>query len=134
VNFQVPPDSAIGPASFQLEIAGAVAASATRPIAAAAPGLFTADPLDSARPAAGVAATVAPGDVLHLYGTGLTSDIPRVFFGAEEAQVLSSLPLPSIPGLWEIDVVVPPALSGQVPVFVALGNAASNGVTVTAKR
>jgi uncharacterized protein (TIGR03437 family) len=136
VNFQVPPDAAVGPDTFQLEIAGAVAASATRPVLAAAPGLFSADPLNAAHPAAGVAATVAPGDVLRLYGTGLTSDTPRVFFGADEAQVLASVPLPSVPGLWEIDVVVPSgaAVSGQVPVFVAVGNAASNGVTVRVQR
>ena len=136
VNFQVPADTTVGLASFQLEIDGAVAASATRPVAATAPGLFIADPLDTARPAAGVSTTVAPGDVLHLYATGLTSDTPRIYFGTEEAAVLASQPLPSVPGLWEVDVAVPstPVVNAQVPIFISLGNAAGNGVTVTVKR
>jgi uncharacterized protein (TIGR03437 family) len=133
VNFQVPTGTTSGAASFQVEVGGAMVASGTATVAASAPGLFVADPLDVARPAAGVAAAVSPGDVLHLYGTGLTSDTPRVFFGADEAAVLGSTLLPSIPGLWQIDVVVP-SVSGQVPVFVALANAASNGVTVTVQR
>ncbi len=126
----MPADTAPGLASFELKIAGAVVASATAAVASAAPGIFIADPLDPARPAAGSTGPVTPGDVLRLYATGLTSDTPRVFFGAEQAQVLASQPL--TPGLWGIDVAVPTAIA-QVPVFLTLGNAASNGVTVTVK-
>jgi uncharacterized protein (TIGR03437 family) len=39
---------------------------------------------------------------------------------------------PDFPGLWQINVRVPdsPVLSGQTPVFVAIGSSASNAVTV----
>jgi uncharacterized protein (TIGR03437 family) len=136
VNFQVPSGTDVGIASFQLEASGSVIASGSAAVAQASPGIFVGDPFDSARPAAGVAATVAPGDVLHLYATGLTSDVPRVFFGADEATVVASMPLAWAAGLWEIDVVVPsaPAVRGQVPVFIGVGNAAGNGVTVKVQR
>jgi uncharacterized protein (TIGR03437 family) len=137
VNFQVPSDAALGPAAFQVEIAGAPAAEGSAPIVASAPGIFIGDPLDPARPAAGAASALVPGDVLRLYGTGVATQFtPKVFFGADEAQVISSQFLPSFPGLWEIDVVVPDAaaVNGQVPVFVAIGNAAGNGVTVRVSR
>jgi uncharacterized protein (TIGR03437 family) len=59
--------------------------------------------------------------------------LPRVYFAGELAEVLYSGLQPDFPGLWQINVRVPDtaALSGQMPVFVAIGSNASNAVTVT---
>ena len=58
--------------------------------------------------------------------------VPRVYFAGELAEVLFSGLQPDFPGLWQINVRVPDgaALSGQTPVFVAIGSNASNAVTV----
>ena len=58
--------------------------------------------------------------------------VPRVYFAGELAEVLFSGLQPDFPGLWQINVRVPDSavLSGQTPVFVAIGSNASNAVTV----
>jgi uncharacterized protein (TIGR03437 family) len=58
--------------------------------------------------------------------------LPRVYFAGELAEVLFSGLQPDFPGLWQINVRVPDSavLSGQVPVFVAIGSNVSNAVTV----
>jgi uncharacterized protein (TIGR03437 family) len=34
------------------------------------------------------------------------------------------------PGLWQLNVRLPDSVTGQMPLFVIAGNAASNGVTI----
>jgi uncharacterized protein (TIGR03437 family) len=59
---------------------------------------------------------------------------PRVYFGADAVEVVFSGLSPAFPGLRQINVRVPesPNVSGQMPVFVAMGGGASNGVSVAA--
>ncbi len=57
---------------------------------------------------------------------------PRVYIGAELAEVGYSGLQPSFPGLWQINVKAPAAApAGQVPIFAAIGGLANNGVTLT---
>jgi uncharacterized protein (TIGR03437 family) len=58
--------------------------------------------------------------------------VPRVYFAGELAEASFSGLQPALPGLWQINVRVPdsPVLSGQTPVFVAIGSHASNAMTV----
>jgi uncharacterized protein (TIGR03437 family) len=141
INFQVPSATALGAASVRIVQGGSTVASGTVAIAPAAPGLFVADTVDPSRP--GV--LVAQGGTIQLYGTGQGSTSPRVpdgsaalapsdfpprvFIGAELADVTFSGLQPSFPGVWQINVKIPAGLSGQVPIFVTMGGAASNGVT-----
>ena len=94
--------------------------------------------------------SAAPGSVIQIYanGQGATDPpvadgaapggiahsrlVPRVYFGADLADVVFSGLSPAFPGLWQINVRVPesPNVSGQMPVFVAIGATASNGVSV----
>ncbi|MCX6630276.1 MAG: hypothetical protein NTW28_21875 [Candidatus Solibacter sp.] len=98
------------------------------------------------------ASPARPGSVIQIYATGQGATdppvddgaargalplaqsrlVPRVSFAGELAEVLFSGLNPAFPGLWQINVRVPeaPALSGQTPVFAAIGSNASNPVTV----
>mgnify|MGYP001615915908 CR=1 FL=1 len=73
----------------------------------------------------------APGGVQPL---SRTSALPQVYVGAEPSEVLFSGASAEFPGLWQINAVVPDkaALAGQTPVFVTMGGAASNAVTIWA--
>jgi len=140
INFQVPSATPVGPAAVEIRRDGARLASATALVASAAPGIFATD----------ASAPLSPGAVVQIYATGqgatdpaapdggvpsqLTQSrlAPRVYFGAELAEVLFSGLQPSLPGVWQINVRVPATgnLSGQTPVFVAIGSNAGNAVTV----
>jgi hypothetical protein len=110
--------------------------------ASVAPGLPVRDPLDPSRPVAALdqnsqtigAAGVGGGTVIQLFGSAAANLVPaRVFLGAEQADIVYS---GSFPRYWQANVSVPDtaAVSGQVPIFVVVGNAASNGVTVQVNR
>jgi uncharacterized protein (TIGR03437 family) len=137
---------------------GADLAAGASQVASGAPGLFC-DTLSLARSGAvldedgRLVSDTSPaqrGHVIQIYGTGqgatipgvedgaaglaTSSLVPRVFFGAEPAEVLYSGLQPSFPGLWQINARVPDtAPSGQTPVFVALGSSLSNPVTIVVK-
>ena len=143
INFQVPPETAIGQAAVRVRRNGAEIASGTVIVESSAPGIFVANSLDLARPGAILdensrlltdASPARRGSVIQIYATGQgnTSDLTRVYIGAELADVLFSGPQPSFPGLWQINARVPDtaALSGQAPVFVVIGSNASNAVTM----
>ena len=161
INFQMPAVTAAGSVSVRVQRNGSDLAVGTVQVAAAAPGLFVADPLSLAVPGAvldqdsRLVTDVSPahrGSVIQIYasGQGATDPfvedgtargslpaaqsklVPRVYFGGDLAEVLFSGLQPDFPGLWQINVRVPdsPVLSGQTPVFVAIGSHASNAVTV----
>jgi len=160
INFQVPAGTAAGVATVAVSSGGATVASGMAAVAAAAPGLFIDDLTDTARPAAALdensqvlgASGVSPGTVIQLFGTGQGPTYPaiadgaagagqtlfqtQVFFGGEQAEIVYSGMPGLFPGFWQANVKVPDsaAVSGQVPVFVAIGGGASNGVTVQVNR
>jgi uncharacterized protein (TIGR03437 family) len=137
INLQVPSATVPGIATVQIKRDGSAIASFSAWIAAAAPGLFGAMP-------------DASGSVIQIFanGQGATDPpvadgeapaapaqsrlAPRVYFGADLAEVLFSGLSPAFPGLWQINVRVPQSagVSGVMPVFVAMGARASNAVAV----
>jgi uncharacterized protein (TIGR03437 family) len=117
VNFVVPGATSPGMATIRIASGGAALAEGTAPVAATAPGVFAAGVRDG---------------VIELYGTGQGAAAdPRVYVGADEAEVLYSGAHPVFPGLWQVNARVPASVAGgQSPVFVTAGRAASNGVAV----
>jgi uncharacterized protein (TIGR03437 family) len=115
---------------------GDLLAEGSAQVAAAAPGLFVADPLNLASPGAVLdqdshpvtdASPAHRGSVIQIYasGQGATDPpvddgapggtaspaqsrlLPRVYFAGELAEVLFSGLQPAFPGLWQINVRVP---------------------------
>ncbi len=142
VNFRVPASVSPGPATVSVRAGGTELANGQVAITAAGPGIFVRQALDPSQP--GVVENqdysvnsssnpAAAGSVVQIFATGYgqLSGPPEVFFGDTPAQVLFSGELPQYPGLWQIDAVVPPSLSGQIPVFIIAGNLSSNAVTVS---
>lgn len=116
INFQVPTTTEVGIAGVSIRRGGSEVASYSAWIATAAPGVF---------------AVTGTAPVLTIWGTGQSAAAevePRVYFGADQAEVLFSGASPSFPGLWQINVRVPANAAGEMPVFVAMGGNASNGV------
>ncbi len=140
---------------------GQTSQPATVNIAAAVPGIFTADESGAGQAAAfnsdgrtlnSSAAPAAQGSTIILYATGAGQTLPG---GVDGKLAAAPLPTPILPvsvtiggvqavvqyagaaygevaGMLQINVVVPPGVSGSaVPVVVQVGNAASQaGVTI----
>ncbi len=160
INFQVPMATPAGKTNLRVVRGGNAIASGVMYVAAAAPGLFSIDLLDPARPGAilnqdnSINAEAKParaGEIIQIFGTGQgpttpaatdgapgpaspiarTTAVPRVFIGAVSAEVIFSGLSPQFPGLWQLNVKVPPGLAGgQFPVFVIAGTSASSAVTL----
>jgi uncharacterized protein (TIGR03437 family) len=142
INFRVPDEVAPGIASIQIKDRDSVIAEGNVRIASAAPGLFISDPFSPSRPGAVLdensrlitAETPASrGSAIQIFGTGQGAPgTPRIYIGAELADVLYSGAHPDFPGLWQINARVPDSASiaGEAPVFVVAGSSASNAVTV----
>lgn len=143
LNFQIPPDTALGQATVDVVRGGQRIAGGTVLVVPSSPGLFSLDPQSLSRPGAvlnqdnsinGRSTRARRGEVVQIFGTGLGvgESRPVVYLGTEPAEVLFSGISAQFPGLWQINARVPdPAvLTGEVPVFVTLGGASSNAVTV----
>lgn len=139
VNLVVPEASALGPAGLVVTTARGDVARGPLLLGPVAPGLFTRDGSGS-----GLAATTAlrvradgvreplpdgpldlggPGDVVHLslWGTGLRGAARvAVTIGGLDAPVTFAGAHPSLPGLDQVNVVLPRALVGAGAVEVAL--------------
>jgi hypothetical protein len=113
INFQIPPATDPGIATVSIRRGGSGVASYSAWISGSAPGIF---------------AVTGSGPVLTIWATGqgVAQAAPRVYFGADLAEVLYSGES-SYPGLWQINVRVPQNASGENPVFVGMGGNASNG-------
>jgi hypothetical protein len=109
---------------------------------AVAPALPVRDALDVSRPVAALdensmaigAGGVNAGTLIQLFGAGPADLLPsRVFFGAEQADIVYT---GADPGYWQANVRIPDVstVNGQVPIFIVVGNSASNGVTVQVNR
>jgi uncharacterized protein (TIGR03437 family) len=159
IEFQVPGATPPGEATIRVLIYGEEIASATAQIAEVSPGLLLQD-FRPHQPGLiynqdwsmiTEAARAVRGQVVHLIATGggrpnapppdgapapagtasRTLLAPEVYVGADKAVVLGSHLSPVVPGVWQIDAVIPErsSLAGQVPVYVVLGGRISNGVT-----
>ncbi len=145
VVFPVPADAAVGPAQVQVRQNGSTVASGTFVVTPAGPGLFVMAPV-SAQPGAilnqdfslnSSTAPAAKGPILLLYGTGFGAlngagqAAASVWVANIPAQVLYSVPVAGVPGLWQINVQLPNdgAVAGQAPLFVSASGLVSNGVT-----
>jgi uncharacterized protein (TIGR03437 family) len=109
------------PAAAEIVIVGngSIAATITVPTAAAAPALFSVDPLATA---------AAPGLIVTFYGTGLgLGDLPvTATIGGKAAEVVSLDPSPGYAGLFQIKIRVPAAAAaGKTAVAVMVGDAVS---------
>lgn len=127
-------------------------AAAFVPVAPAAPGVFVGTvahagggPVDSSNPAVG-------GEILTMAATGLGPTTPAVASGVANPSVAAPTVLPVTvtmggfavsvqyaglaPGqvaLNQINIAVPPGLSGDVPLVVIVGGRASNVVTISVR-
>ena len=118
----------------------------TAPVAAAWPALFTVSATGQGQAAAlnqdgsanDAAHPAAPGSVVQLFGTGagaIDSRDVRVKVGGEPADVLYAGPAPGlIPAVFQVNVRIPPGVTGAAPVVVQVGNAASLPVVTVAIR
>jgi hypothetical protein len=114
VNFHVPASTRPGLASIRI---GQQSGAAR--VVESAPGLFVA---------------VVRGRDIEIYGTGQGAGAVSVFVGKDLAEVTYSGAHPAFPGLWQLNVRAPDSvLAGEVPVFAAVGGAASNAVVVLIK-
>ncbi len=141
-NFLIPAAVSPGPATISVRVGGAELANGQATITATGPGIFVLYGADPAQPGAvenqdysvnSSSNPAAAGSVVQIFATG---DGPlaasaQVFFADTPAQVLFSGDLAPYPGLWQINAVVPPGLSGQIPVFITTSNLASNAVTIS---
>jgi uncharacterized protein (TIGR03437 family) len=144
VNFRVPASVPPGPATISVRAGGKELAKGQVNIAAIGPGIFVLEALDPSQPGVvenqdysvnSASNPAAPGSVVQIFATGhgQLSGLPQVFFGDTPALVHFSGELPQYPGLWQINAVVPPSLSGQIPVFIIAGNLSSNAVTISVR-
>ena len=92
------------------------------------------------------------GDVLLIYSTGLGQTTPAVqtgvlvvpptgafnltgtvsaTIGGQNASIVASIASPSFAGLYQTAIIVPPGVTGTVPVVLKAGTAASNSVNLS---
>jgi len=149
VNFVVPANVAPGAVTVSVRAAGKELASGQFTVTAAGPGIFVLNAGDVSQPGAvenqdysvnAPANSAAAGSVLQIFATGnpvvdtIHNIAPvEVFLGDTPATVLYSLPVPGVPGLWQVNAQVPDGISGQVPLFLIAGGLASNAVTVSVR-
>ncbi|SPE39466.1 conserved exported hypothetical protein [Candidatus Sulfopaludibacter sp. SbA3] len=146
VNFIVPASAVPGATPISVLAGGAQLASGQFTVSAAGPGIFVLDGTNPQQPGAvenqdstvnstGNRAKV--GSAIQIFATGYGpldskgSAPVRVFLGDLSAQVLYSGPAPGLPGLWQINALIPQGTpTGQLPLFLSAGNLTSNGVTI----
>ena len=141
-NFVVPVEVVPGVRTVSVRAGGKELAAGTVTVSPVGPGIFVLHGADLEQPGAvenqdySVNATGNPANadsVIQIFATGASpvesAPVVEVFIGDTPAEVLYSGPS-GYPGLWQINAKAPSGLSGQVPVFLASHNMASNAVTV----
>jgi uncharacterized protein (TIGR03437 family) len=144
INVLVPAALATGPQRISVQVRGTEVAGGQVTITAAGPGLFVLDPADISQAGAvenedyrvnDATLPAAPGSILQIFATGYANPDPsratQVYVGGVPAQIAFNGTVS--PGLWQINAVVPPGATGQLPLFVTSGGVASNAVTVQVK-
>jgi uncharacterized protein (TIGR03437 family) len=145
INLVVPSPLAAGTTAVSVRMKGTQVANGTVTISAAGPGIFVAQNTDPTQPGAVLNqdSTVnsgtnraAAGTVMQIFATGYgpldtnNQAAVQVNIGETPATVQYSGPAPGYPGLWQINAVLPAGVTGQVPLYVAAQNIASNAVTI----
>lgn len=136
VNLLLPEGLATGQATFTLSRAGAPVFTLKAMIAPVAPGLFTVSG-DGRGPAAAQVQREGETIYLVLYGTGIRNraSVATVscVVGGQAGTVLYAGKQADMPGLDQVNVLVPAALrgAGEVPVVVTVDGQQSNTVTVS---
>lgn len=123
INFYAPPETRLGPGTLNVQ-GTAVDVNVT----AVQPGIFAAVPIPGTRDLAiyctGLGPTAAAAD-----GLQHTVITPVVFLGATPVQPLFSGLSPGTPGLYQINVAIPPSLApGAHDILVSVNLAHSNTV------
>lgn len=161
INAQLPYGLPNAPARLTVKGATGAVGSISITVAQASPAIFTATSEGSGPAAAlhtnykpvrkGVQEYAKSGETIILFCTGLgavngstdagtaapssplatTAVIPAVTMGGREAQVLFSGLAPGFAGLYQINLIVPSDVAGDVPTVVQVGNARSKEATIT---
>jgi uncharacterized protein (TIGR03437 family) len=149
INVFVPPGVPSGAtASVVVKVGAAVSLPVTLPIAAATPGIFTADSSGAGQGAilnqdASINSPSHPearGNIVSIYGTGLGLTTPpsavTVAIGGQPAEVVYAGAAPSLaPGVFQINARIPAAIPpGNAAVSVTAAGAASAGRVTVAVR
>jgi len=154
INFQIPWETAPGPATLTVSSNGMKTSTVNVTVEAAAPGLFfygshaIVQNSDFSLNSSGNPAKV--GDTILAYLTGAGAVSPKVADGApagssplskvtssvsatigsQTAQVSFAGLAPGFVGLWQVNIIVPPGATGDVPLVVSVGGQASNAANV----
>ncbi|HEX8500665.1 MAG TPA: hypothetical protein VF659_08745 [Pyrinomonadaceae bacterium] len=146
VHVQVPQSLGAGAASFVVTVGGNVTAAEDATIVAANPGLFTVPQTGAGEAVAllvsGMLYTRAPfpartgaaASEVALFGTGWRNSLPvTVQIGGKAAKVNYAGASGGLPGLDQLNVVIPEGVTGAAPVVVTAANGATSraGVFVT---
>jgi uncharacterized protein (TIGR03437 family) len=143
LGFVVPPQTQPGPSTLEVRLGTELVADGQFQTTPAGPGLFVANAADPAQPGAilnqdsvlNAADRPAPaGSVLQIFATGYgpADGSTAVWIANRPAEVLHSVVVGGVPGLWQINARVPEeaAESKEVPVFLSSHGFVSNGVTI----
>ena len=143
VNFYVPADTPVGDSVVTVNAASGLQVSAKITLVAAQPGIFSGAVVHADTGADALTTPVAAGDYIAIYCTGLgptrttpsglsvTTVTPAVYLGATAVTPSYSGLAPGFPGLYQVNVQIPPGLaSGTLPLMITTGNAYSNEVKI----
>lgn len=155
INFQIPWETTPGPATIIVSTNGMKSSTVNVTVEAAAPGLFffgshaIVQNADFSLNSSGNPAKV--GDTILAYLTGAGAVSPKVAdgepagssplskvtstvtatIGSQTAQVSFAGLAPGFVGLWQLNIVVPAGVTGDVPLVVSVGGQASNAANVS---
>ena len=124
IYFVTPAGAQPGPASLVVSTPVGSSPPVSLTMLAAAPGIF----FDVAT---GYGAVIRDGEYLEIYCTGLGTGLPvGVYLGGFELAPASSGPNSVYPGLDQVRVKIPAALSGEQPLSIDVNGRRSNQVKV----
>ena len=139
IHVQVPQTLGAGVASFVVKVSGNVTAAEDARIVASNPGLFTAPQTGAGEAVALLVSnmlyTAAPFNArtggapseIALFGTGWRNSLPvTVQIGGKSAKVTYAGASGGLPGLDQIDVVIPDGVSGAMSVVVTTASGATS--------
>jgi uncharacterized protein (TIGR03437 family) len=130
VNFRLPQDLPLGPASVTAWNAGSESVAAQITVVEAAPAIF-----GVLIAGTGLSRPARQGEVIEIYATGFgrSAAIPTVSIGGQTAEVLFSGPAPTVPGLHQLNARIPvnTAAGASVPLRIELAGRISNTVMIT---